>query len=203
MVRHPLRPLDLKNGRVELAHGSGGRASHQLVDELFTRHFHSPQLAACHDAGILPHVSGRIAVSTDSYVVSPLFFPGGCIGDLAVNGSINDVAMSGAQPIALTVGFILEEGFHLADLDRIAAAIARASQNASVPIISGDTKVVERGKADGGFCDVGRRRNANVPKIAAVPLAGQMRKLVDVKALSCKRSGDPLPSVGEPVDQDV
>lgn len=151
MVRHPLRPLDLKNGRVELAHGSGGRASHQLVDELFTRHFHSPQLAACHDAGILPHVSGRIAVSTDSYVVSPLFFPGGCIGDLAVNGSINDVAMSGAQPIALTVGFILEEGFHLADLDRIAAAIARASQNASVPIISGDTKVVERGKADGVF----------------------------------------------------
>lgn len=151
MSPHKLRSLDLTHGRVELVHGSGGRASHQLVEELFARHFHSPQLAVRHDAGTLSPVSGRIAVSTDSFVVSPLFFPGGCIGDLAANGSINDVAMSGASPLALTVGFILEEGFPLADLDRIAAATARACQKASVPIISGDTKVVPRGKADGVF----------------------------------------------------
>lgn len=151
MSHHHLRPLDLQNGRVERAHGSGGRASQQLVDELFSRHFHSPQLAVRHDAGILTPPPGRIAASTDSFVVSPLFFPGGCIGDLAVHGSINDVSMSGAQPLALTIGFILEEGFPLSDLDRIAAAIGQASQRAAVPIISGDTKVVERGKADGVF----------------------------------------------------
>ena len=151
MPPHRLRPLDLQHGVVELAHGSGGRATQQLIVELFQRHFGSPQLTVGHDAGILPPPSGRLAVSTDCFVVSPLFFPGGCIGDLAVHGSINDVAMAGAQPLGLTVGFVLEEGFPLAQLDRIAAAVGTACERAAVPIISGDTKVVERGKADGVF----------------------------------------------------
>ena len=151
MSSHRLRPLDLIDGRIELPHGSGGRATAQLVSELFARHFQSDALAAAHDAATLPVPGGHIAVSTDSYVVSPLFFPGGCIGDLAVNGSVNDVAMAGADPIALTIGFILEEGFPLRDLDRICKSIASVSAQVGIPIVSGDTKVVERGKADGVF----------------------------------------------------
>lgn len=151
MHSHRLRPLDLASGRIELPHGSGGRATAQLIAELFARHFRSAALDAAHDAAVLPQPTGRLAISTDSYVVSPLFFPGGCIGDLAVNGSVNDVAMAGAKPLALTVGFILEEGFPLADLDRICQRMAEASTAIGIPIVSGDTKVVERGKADGVF----------------------------------------------------
>lgn len=151
MSKHRLRPLDLRHGVVELPQGSGGRATAQLIDELFMRHFRCDALAARHDAATLPQTAGRLAVSTDSFVVSPLFFPGGCIGDLAVHGSLNDVAMAGAQPLALTAGFILEEGFPLEQLDRIAAAMADACARSGVPLVSGDTKVVERGKADGVF----------------------------------------------------
>lgn len=151
MSKHRLKPLDFQNGRVQLSHGSGGRATAQLIDELFALHFRNDALATAHDAAVLPQAAGRWAISTDSFVVSPLFFPGGCIGDLAVHGSVNDVAMAGAGPVALTAGFILEEGFPLSDLARIVVAMARAAKTVGIPIVCGDTKVVERGKADGVF----------------------------------------------------
>src|SRR3712207_6557171 len=106
-------------------------------------------LAPLEDGAVLAAHGGRLAFTTDSYVVSPLFFPGGDIGDLAVNGTVNDLAMSGARPRYLTLGLIIEEGFAIADLERIVRSIARAAQAAGVDVVAGDTKVVERGKADG------------------------------------------------------
>ncbi len=148
-----VRPLDLKHGRIDLSHGAGGRAGAQLVEELFARHLDNECLRQGDDGAVLPEQSfvGRIVVSTDCHVVSPLFFPGGDIGCLAVHGTLNDVAMMGARPLALTAGFIIEEGFPLADLDRIVVSIAAASRAAGVPVVAGDTKVVERGKGDGVF----------------------------------------------------
>ena len=145
------RPLDLKRGRVELAHGAGGRATAQLVEELFVRAFDNPWLGRLNDAAALPMPAGRLVVATDSHVVSPLFFPGGDIGALAVHGTINDVAMAGARPLYLAAGFILEEGYPLADLKRIVASMAAAARAAEVPIVTGDTKVVEHGKGDGVY----------------------------------------------------
>ena len=143
--------LDIAQGAVEMNHGGGGRAGAQLIDELFRRHFDSDALRQSSDQAQLARPAGRIAMSTDSHVVSPLFFPGGNIGTLAVNGTVNDVAMAGAKPLYLSAGFILEEGYPLADLDRIAASMAAAAQAAGVAIVTGDTKVVERGKGDGVF----------------------------------------------------
>lgn len=145
------RPLDLRTGRVEMAHGSGGRAMSQLVHDLFAARFDNPSLARGHDAAVLEVGGSRIAVSTDGFVIRPPFFPGGDIGRLAVHGTINDVAMAGARPLSLTAAVILEEGFPLVDLERIVASMAEASREAGVPIVTGDTKVVERGKGDGVF----------------------------------------------------
>lgn len=151
MTKRYSRKLDIKHGRVEMAHGGGGRAAAQLVDEIFLRAFGNDTLAALGDAARLGPHGGNIVVTTDSHVVSPLFFPGGDIGSLAVHGTINDVAMSGAHPICLTAGFILEEGLLLTDLQRIAASMGKAAREAGVPIVAGDTKVVEKGKGDGCF----------------------------------------------------
>jgi len=145
------RPLDFKNGRIEMSHGSGGRAMAHLITELFAKAFDNPYLAQGNDGALLPHASGRLVMSTDSHVVSPLFFAGGDIGCLSVHGTINDVAMMGARPLYLSAAFILEEGFPLMDLKRIAESMARASLEAGVPIVTGDTKVVEQGKGDGVF----------------------------------------------------
>jgi len=150
------RPLDLKHGRVDLTHGSGGRAMVQLIAEVFARHLGNDYLAQGNDGAVLPApvLAGkpaRLVMSTDSHVVSPLFFPGGDIGSLAVHGTLNDVAMMGATPLYLTAGFILEEGFALADLSRIVASMAQAAREAGVSVVAGDTKVVERGKGDGVF----------------------------------------------------
>ena len=145
-----MRP-DLKNGRVELLHGAGGRAMTELVTDLFHRALDNPALARGHDAALLPRPEGRVVMSTDGYVISPLFFPGGDIGAMAVHGTVNDLAMAGGQPLALTAGFILEEGLPLADLTRIVDSMARAAREAGVQVVAGDTKVVERGKADGVF----------------------------------------------------
>jgi hydrogenase expression/formation protein HypE len=145
------RPLDFANGRIDMTHGSGGRATAQLVDELFARAFDNAWLSAGNDGALLPRPAGRIVVATDSHVVSPLFFPGGDIGALAVHGTINDVAVMGATPLWLTAGFVVEEGFALADLKRIVLSMAAASREAGVPVVAGDTKVVERGKGDGVF----------------------------------------------------
>lgn len=147
-----IRPLDLKQGRVDLAHGSGGRAMAQLISELFARHLGNEYLGQGDDGAVLPVPGeGRLVMATDAHVVSPLFFPGGDIGCLSVHGTVNDVAVMGAKPLYLAAAFILEEGFPLADLDRIVRSMAEASKAAGVPVVTGDTKVVERGKGDGVF----------------------------------------------------
>lgn len=146
-----VRRLDIAKGSVEMSHGGGGRAAAQLIEEIFFRHFANDELLKAADQAQLSLPAGRVAISTDSHVVSPLFFPGGDIGKLAVNGTVNDVSMAGAKPLHLTAGFIIEEGFALADLDRIAASMAAAAKDAGVAIVTGDTKVVEKGKGDGVF----------------------------------------------------
>jgi hydrogenase expression/formation protein HypE len=124
----------------------------QLIEELFAKHLGNEYLAQGDDGALLPHPGeGRLVMATDSHVVSPLFFPGGDIGCLSVHGTINDVAVMGAEPLYLSAGFILEEGFKLADLARIVQSMAAAAREAGVPIVTGDTKVVERGKGDGVF----------------------------------------------------
>ena len=145
------RSIDLKNGRVEMSHGGGGRATAQLIADLFLPYLDSPELRAGDDGAVLARPEGRLVVATDSHVVTPLFFPGGDIGSLAVHGTINDVAMMGARPVALTAGFVLEEGLSLTDLARIVESMGRAAREAGVPIVAGDTKVVERGKGDGVY----------------------------------------------------
>ncbi len=150
LKRFPVR-LDIKRGVIDMSHGGGGRAMAQLVEELFVRHFDNELLRQGNDQAAFDVGGGRMVMSVDSHVISPLFFPGGDIGSLAVHGTVNDVAMSGAKPLYLSAGFILEEGFPLADLDRIVASMAKAASDAGVPVVTGDTKVVERGKGDGVF----------------------------------------------------
>lgn len=145
------RAIDMKNGRVELSHGSGGRAMAQLISELFASAFDNVYLNQGNDGAVLPSIEGRLVMATDSHVVSPLFFAGGDIGSLAVHGTINDIAVMGAKPLYLSAGFILEEGFPLVELKKIVDSMGCASRQAGVPIVTGDTKVVERGKGDGVF----------------------------------------------------
>ena len=149
--RRQARALDLANGRVDMTHGAGGRAMADLVDLLFRKAFDNPMLNRCDDQARFDIEAGRLVMTTDSFVISPLFFPGGDIGSLAVHGTVNDLAMGGAEPLYLTAGFILEEGFPLADLKRIVDSMAAAAVEAGVSIVTGDTKVVERGKGDGVF----------------------------------------------------
>ena len=146
-----IRPVDFKHGRVDMTHGSGGRAMAQLIEELFLAAFDNDWLRAANDNACFAVQSGRMVMATDSHVVSPLFFPGGDIGCLSVHGTVNDVAMSGARPLYLSASFILEEGFPLADLKRIVDSMAQAAREAGVPVVTGDTKVVEQGKGDGVF----------------------------------------------------
>lgn len=150
------RPLDLRHGRVDMNHGAGGRASAQLIDEVFARAFDNEYLRQGNDGASLPAPpelleGGRLVMACDGHVVSPLFFPGGDLGCLAVHGTVNDVAMLGARPLYLSASFILEEGFALADLQRIVLSMAAAARDAGVPVVTGDTKVVQRGKGDGCF----------------------------------------------------
>jgi hydrogenase expression/formation protein HypE len=136
---------------IQLAHGGGGRQSQRLMESVFLPLFDNPELRRLHDGALLDVGSSRVAFTTDSYVVRPLFFPGGNIGDLAVNGTINDLAMCGAVPMALSAGFILEEGLPIETLVRIGESMQRAARAAGVCIVTGDTKVVDRGKGDGVF----------------------------------------------------
>ncbi|MCU0832664.1 MAG: hydrogenase expression/formation protein HypE [Rhizobiaceae bacterium] len=145
------KPMARGSERVEMSHGAGGRAMQRLIADVFHAAFDNAELARGEDQAVLPVAAGRIAMSTDTFVISPLFFPGGDIGALAVNGTVNDVAMSGATPLWLSAGFIIEEGFAIDDLKRIAQSMARAAKAAGVTIVTGDTKVVERGKGDGVF----------------------------------------------------
>ncbi len=148
-----IRPLDIHKGRIDLSHGGGGRAMAQLIEEIFLAAFANEYLAQGNDGAVLPipQGSGRMVMTTDAHVVSPLFFPGGDIGCLSVHGTVNDLAMMGARPLWLAAGFVLEEGFPLADLKRIVDSMAHAARDAGVAMVTGDTKVVERGKGDGIF----------------------------------------------------
>ena len=138
--------------RILLAHGGGGQLMHRLIEQVLAPPLSNAALDARHDGGVIALPSGaRLAMTTDSYVVRPLFFPGGDIGSLAVNGTVNDLAMCGARPLGLSVGLILEEGFPITDLGRIVESMRRAAQAIPVPVVTGDTKVVERGKGDGVF----------------------------------------------------
>lgn len=151
-LKKPRGPrLDFKHGRIDMTHGSGGRAMAQLIDQLFLPAFSNPYLNQKNDQACFKVHSGKMVITTDAHVISPLFFPGGDIGCLSVHGTINDIAMSGAQPLYLSASFILEEGFPLSDLKRIVDSMANAAGKANVMIIAGDTKVVERGKGDGVF----------------------------------------------------
>jgi hydrogenase expression/formation protein HypE len=150
-VREYRQPLDIRHGRVDLSHGAGGRAMAQLITDVFHAAFDNEWLRRGNDQAAFHVDSGRLVMTTDAYVISPLFFPGGDIGSLSVHGTINDIAMAGAQPRYLSASFILEEGFALADLKRIAESMGTVARAAGVHIVTGDTKVVERGKADGVF----------------------------------------------------
>ena len=143
-------PIASKN-TVQLAHGGGGRLMQELIQDVFVRAFHNPMLTPLHDGATWSVEKGTLAFTTDSYVVRPLFFPGGDIGSLAVNGTINDLAMCGAKPLYLSAGFILEEGLSMEVLQRVVNSMAEAARVAGVTIVTGDTKVVDRGKGDGIF----------------------------------------------------
>ena len=136
---------------IVMGHGGGGKLGNELVEHLFLPAFRNPELENLGDAAVLELGGGHLAMSTDSYVVQPLFFPGGSIGELAVNGTVNDLAVSGAEPKFLSASFILEEGFALAQLAAIVEAMAKAAATAGVKIVTGDTKVVERGHGDGCY----------------------------------------------------
>lgn len=138
----------MKPDTILLDHGSGGKIAHRLTAELLLPAFDNPALAKLDDGAVLDRPGGRLAFSTDTYVVDPIFFPGGSIGDLAVNGTVNDVAMCGATPLYLSVGMIIEEGFAMAELERVVAEMGRAARRAGVSVVTGDTKVVPRGAAD-------------------------------------------------------
>lgn len=138
----------MKPDKILLDHGSGGKIAHSLTADLLLPAFDNPALAMLDDGATLNVNGGRIAFSTDTYVVDPIFFPGGSIGDLAINGTVNDVAMCGASPQHLSVGMIIEEGFAMRDLERVVAAMGRAAKAAGVTVVTGDTKVVPRGAAD-------------------------------------------------------
>ncbi len=141
----------LNEERVLLAHGGGGRLTHQLIERIFLPAFRNPALETLHDGAVLEINGARLAFTTDSYVVRPLFFPGGNIGDLAVNGTVNDLAMCGARPLYMSAGFILEEGLPLETLRQVAGSMRKAAEAAGVSLVTGDTKVVDKGKGDGVF----------------------------------------------------
>ena len=145
------RKARVKEPRITMSHGAGGKASRTLTEAIFLDALDNPVLAELEDAASLTVGTAKLAFTTDSFVVSPLFFPGGNIGDLAVNGTVNDLAVAGARPLYLSAGFILEEGFGVEDLRTIVASMAAAAQRAGVTVVTGDTKVVQRGKGDGCY----------------------------------------------------
>ena len=151
-INNPVCPAPIQRyPNVMLAHGGGGRMTQQLIESVFLPAFGSPVQGERHDGALLDLTSGNFAFTTDSYVVHPLFFPGGNIGDLAVNGTVNDLAMCGAKPLCLSAGFIIEEGLPMETLQRVVQSMKNAADTAGVRIVTGDTKVVNRGKGDGVF----------------------------------------------------
>jgi hydrogenase expression/formation protein HypE len=170
----------MKTDKILLDHGSGGKMSHRLVTDLMLPVFDNPILRALHDGATLDIDGKRLAFSTDSYVVDPIFFPGGSIGDLAVNGTVNDVAMCGAVPLFLSIGLIIEEGFSIGDLEKILQDMNKAAEKAGVKVVTGDTKVVPKGAVDKIF--------VNTSGIGIIPdgvnISGQNARLGDIIILS-------------------
>lgn len=167
-------PTRIREKHITLSHGSGGKAMHDLLEAVFLRAFDNPLLLAREDqATFMVDGSPPLALTTDSYVVKPLFFPGGDIGRLAVHGTVNDLAVSGAEPLYLSAGFILEEGLQVEVLERVVASMREAAAEAGVQIVTGDTKVVERGKADGLYINTTGlgviRRDVNLSAVNARP----------------------------------
>ena len=150
-VRAYRRPLDVRQGCVDLSHGAGGRATAQLIADVFHEALDNEWLRRGNDQAAFDVEGGKLVMTTDAYVISPIFFPGGDIGSLSVHGTVNDIAMAGARPRYLSASFILEEGFPLAQLRRVAESMGAAARAAGVAVVTGDTKVVERGKGDGVF----------------------------------------------------
>ncbi len=145
-------PLPLRDTpTIVMGHGGGGAMSGELIEQLFLPAFGGAARAELGDSAVLDVPAGRLAFSTDSFVVKPMFFPGGCIGDLAVNGTVNDLAMAGATPLYLSTAFILAEGTAMTDIGRVAMAIGKAAEVAGVQLVTGDTKVVDSGSGDGIF----------------------------------------------------
>jgi hydrogenase expression/formation protein HypE len=177
----------LRDEHITLSHGSGGKATHNLVEGIFAPAFSNPLLDLMDDAATFAPDNGnlRLAFTTDTYVINPLFFPGGDIGKLAVHGTVNDLAVAGAQPLYLAASFILEEGFSIADLRRIVESMAQASRDAGVAIVTGDTKVVQRGKADGIFINT-----AGVGTVRTSGTIGQNRLQPGDKVLLSGPIGD-------------
>lgn len=166
--------------QVLLAHGSGGKLSAQLIEQVLVPAFRNPVLEQLDDQALLPFAGGTLALTTDSYVVTPLFFPGGDIGALAVNGTVNDLAVGGARPLFLSLALILEEGLPLAELQRVVESVRRAAQAAEVQVVTGDTKVVNRGKGDKVFINT---TGVGVP-LPGVSLASRRVRPGDVILLS-------------------
>ncbi|HET9060028.1 MAG TPA: hydrogenase expression/formation protein HypE [Acidimicrobiales bacterium] len=137
--------------RITMAHGAGGRSTHRLIESVFLPAFSNPALDALADGAIVGVAGQKLAFTTDSFVVSPIFFPGGCLGDLAVNGTLNDLAACGASPLALSAAFIVEEGFPVEDLRLIVEAMSRCAGAAGTSVVTGDTKVVRKGQGDGCY----------------------------------------------------
>jgi hydrogenase expression/formation protein HypE len=177
----PQCPIPATSGdTIELAHGGGGLLTHRLIEGLFRPAFAEVPEDLTHDGAVFDIDGARLAFSTDSYVVRPLFFPGGDIGTLAVNGTVNDLAMCGAEPLYLSVGLVIEEGFAIADLSRVVDSMRQAARTAGVRLVTGDTKVVEHGKGDGLYINtsgVGR-------VIAARPIAPRQVRPGDAVILS-------------------
>jgi len=145
-------PLPIQDyPKVLLAHGGGGRLTHQMIEKMFLSQFRNEYLEPLHDGAVFQSNGSRYAFTTDSYVVNPIFFPGGDIGALAVNGTVNDLAMCGARPLYLSAAFIIEEGFPMEDLWRVVLSMQETAKRANVVVVTGDTKVVERGKGDNIF----------------------------------------------------
>lgn len=142
---------EVENGKVTMAHGNGGVLTQKLIEEVFAANFDNPYLSELNDGAVLSWNNGKLAMTSDSFVVSPLFFPGGNIGELAVNGVINDLLCCGAVPMYMSASFIIEEGFEIDKLNTIASSMARVAKENGVYIVTGDTKVVERGKCDGTY----------------------------------------------------
>jgi len=155
-----------RTAAILLEHGSGGRLTHELIERLLVPHFKNPYLERLEDSAVFEADDRRYCFTTDSYVISPIFFPGGDIGSLAVHGTINDLAMAGGRPLFMSCGLIIEEGFMLADLERVVASMGRAAREAGVAIVTGDTKVVPKGAGDGVYI--------NTAGIGSIHYAGRL-----------------------------